>query len=92
MNEGKRRPGFMLYKSTARTLANLPVAEAGTLIKAICTHELEGKPQELDDPVLDAVFQGVKAELEEDDRRYQERCEQNARNARMRTQATASDG
>jgi len=92
VNEGKKRPGFMLYKTTARTLANLPVTDAGNLIKAICSYELEGKPEELDNPILDAVFQGIKAELEEDDRRYQEKCEQNARNARMRAQPTASDG
>lgn len=92
MNEGKKRPGFMLYNHSANVLANLPTSDAGELIQAICRFELEGTLPNLTNPALSAIFQGIKADLEEDERRYKAKCEQNSRNARMRTQADATEG
>lgn len=86
----RKRPGFMLYHGTARTLANLPREDAGELIRAVCLYELEGQEPTIENPILAAVFQSIKAELEEDARRYQERCEQNARNIRARWEDDAN--
>lgn len=86
----RKRPGFMLYNHSARILANLSATEAGEIIKAVCSFELEGIEPRFSSETLQAIFQGIKADLENDAERYKAKCEQNARNARMRGQANDS--
>lgn len=80
----RKRPGFVLYTNTARVLSELPIQDAGELIQAICQFELSGMEHTFDDPILGAVFQGIKADLEEDARKYRAKCEQNKENIQAR--------
>lgn len=80
----RKRPGFILYQNTARVIASLPEREAGELIRAVCIYELENRQPEFKSQTLGAIFEGIKADLEEDARRYKMRCEQNAKAARAR--------
>ena len=81
---------FVLYDDWQPLFQALPEAKAGELIQAIFAYraDKETRPK---DPVVNAVFEMIRARLDADAEKYAERCAKNRANAseRLRTQANA---
>lgn len=80
---------LILDKDLRSLFANLPDEAAGQLIKAaFACHD--GESVEICDPVLGAVYALIESKVLENDRKYEQRCEQNARN-RQQAQTTEDE-
>jgi len=74
---------FLLDDSWESLFAGLPDAAAGQLIKAAFSYHTGGDV-EIEDPILCAVFDMIKAKIDENDRNYERQCEKNKDNVRKR--------
>lgn len=80
---------LILDKDLRSLFANLPDEAAGQLIKAaFACHD--GESVTIDDTVLGAVYALIENKVLENDRKYEQRCEQNARN-RQQAQTTEDE-
>lgn len=74
---------FLMNDKWNEVFSTLPDDKAGQLIKAAFSYHTTGEFQ-IDDPVLNAVFNMIKSEIDENDRRYEEICERNRQNVSRR--------
>ena len=80
---------LILDKDLRSLFANLPDEQAGQLIKAaFACHD--GEAVSIGDPILAAVYALIESKVLENDRRYEQRCEQNAKN-RKRTETNVDE-
>lgn len=75
------KKSFVMYDNWATLLANLPTEQAGDLIKAICSRKI-GKEYETEDPVVLAMIAMILPQMEEDELKYQEKCDRLRENRR----------
>lgn len=100
-----KKNSYVMYKSWNPLIRTLPDAEAGQLLKAIATYQSGDQVETFENPMLNAVFEMIKAAFVIDDEKYRDKCEQNAQNGskggkakaanaseRKETLANASDG
>lgn len=68
--EGDRESGmkksFVMYNNLAKLIVNLPTAQAGELIRAICNKEL-GNDVSITDPYVAGMFDVISQKLDEDE-------------------------
>ena len=67
------KKSFIIYENWAKLLYDMPVEQAGRLIKVICGYKL-GECDGTGDPVLDAIFGMIREQLDKDDAKYAEIC------------------
>ena len=80
---------FLFYKSWRTLINNLDNETTGILMKAIFDYQC-GEDVSIDDPVLLAVFQVIKKELDENDAKYEEVCRKRKEAASKRWDAKES--
>lgn len=68
---------FLLSDEWKTMFVNLPDDKAGQLIKA-AFHYHAGEDFEIDDPVIDAIFQMIKEKIDENEQKYKETCRKRA--------------
>lgn len=74
---------FLLKDEWKNLFVDLPDESAGQLIKAaFCYHA--GDDVQIDDPILSAVFGMIKTLIDENDRKYEKRCEENRKKIQKR--------
>ena len=69
------KKSFIMYKNWATLLVGLPEEDVGQIMKAICSKELD-KEYEITSQTAQAVFDMMAPQLDEDDAKYQAKCEQ----------------
>lgn len=67
------KKSFVIYESWSTLLANIPTEQAGMLIQAICKKQL-GQEVEISDPTVAGMFAMIAPTLDEDSRKYSEKC------------------
>lgn len=77
------KSNFLLDDSWESLFTSLPDEAAGQLIKAAFSYHTGGDV-EIEDPILCAVFDMIKAKIDENDRNYKKQCEKNKDNVRKR--------
>ena len=60
---------FLMYKSWAAMLIDLPEAQTSAVIKGICRYQL-GYDLSVDDPVASAILAMIIPQMELDDKKY----------------------
>lgn len=81
------KKSFIIYDNWAKLLYDMPVEQAGKLIKAICGYKL-GECESTGDAVLDAVFGMIKEQLDKDDAKYAEICVKRSNAGKSKKQQT----
>lgn len=84
------KSNFLLDDSWESLFTSLPDEAAGQLIKAAFSYHTGGDV-EIEDPILCAVFDMIKAKIDENDRNYERQCEKNKDNVRKRWNTSAND-
>ena len=79
MAEGKK--GVVLYADLIHQLEKMPNEKAGELFKTILRYVNDLNP-EVNDLMVDLVFEGVKQQLKRDLRKYEERADRSRENGR----------
>lgn len=69
------KKSFIMYKNWATLLVGLSEEDVGQIMKAICSKELD-KEYEITSQTAQAVFDMMAPQLDEDDAKYQAKCEQ----------------
>lgn len=78
-----RRSNLILNNEWESLFNGLPDDKAGKLIKAAFACHV-GKEVKIDDPVLGAVFEMMATVIRENAEKYEQKCEQNAKNRRKK--------
>ena len=68
------KSGYVMYKSWTPLIQSIPDEAAGKLLKAITAFQ-NGDDVEIDEPMINAVFQMMKQTFIIDDEKYRETCE-----------------
>lgn len=82
------KKSFVMYKSWGDMIKNFDDATAGKLFKAVYAYQETGEAS-IDDPMLNAIFSMMVSAFDENDRKYQERCEKNRMNVQQRWHGNA---
>lgn len=77
----RTKKGFVLYIDSRAQIDGLSDEEAGQLLKVIFEYADTGKYTEPESRVASIVFAGIKAQLDRDMERYQEKCAINRKTA-----------
>ena len=72
---------FLVYKGVRDSIFDLSDEEAGRLFKALFDYACERVETSFQDRLLRSLYREMAACIERDDRKYWERCKQNAKNA-----------
>lgn len=80
---------FILSDEWKNMFTSLPDEAAGRLIKAVFLHHA-GDEVVIDEPVLAAVYEMIRSKMDDNERKYAERCAENAVNGRKGGEATAA--
>lgn len=84
------RASFLIYRSFYDPIKHLQDEDLGRLFRAIFEYQINGITPAPDDSIYMA-FQFFKNQFELDEAKYNEKCERNSENARMRWNANASE-
>lgn len=84
------KSNFLLSDEWETMFSSLPDAEAGKLIKAAFSYH-SGQEVNIDDPVVNAIFQMIKAKIDENERKYAEICQKRAEAARAKAEKEEQD-
>ena len=74
----QEQKSFIIYKTWAKLFLELDDAEAGKLIKAICSHQ-EGLPVDLEDKLIRVIFNMIQEKMDEDKEKYQAKVDRIAK-------------
>lgn len=80
----KTPPGVMVYEESINVLSSLPDAQAGRIIKAVCSFYLTNKIPKMRSPIEQATTQMIIDKVIKDAAAYVRICDQNTENARRR--------
>lgn len=89
-DKGIEKHGFVMYKSWAPMILAISDEDAGILFKAVCSFQT-GQQVNIENPLLHGIFEMMKASFVQDDNRYREKCEKNARNGSKGGKAKAAN-
>ena len=75
------KKSFVFYKGWLPLFEGMTDEQAGQLFKAICSYQ-SGNDSRPQDPLLGAIYDMMRNQFIEDDKKYQETCLKNAENGR----------
>lgn len=79
---GKEKKSFLFMDSWMALFETMPSQEAGDLIKAVCAF-VKGEKVDLENPLVLAMFNLIKGQIEENTEAYRAKCEKQAEYGRM---------
>ena len=85
------KKAIMIYLDSAPQWDMLSYEQKGKLIEALMSYGSTGEESDIDDPVVKMAYIGMKATLDRDSEKYDERCKKNAESARKRWSKKESD-
>ena len=74
---GKEKKNFLFMDSWMELFKTMPSQEAGDLIKAVCAF-VQGEKVDLENPLVLAMFNLIKGQIEENTEAYRAKCEKQA--------------
>lgn len=80
----KKAPGIMLYYEIRSALEHLSFAEKGQLLDAMLNYGEYGEAPDFADPTMAVTWSFIAMRIDADHKRYQNRCERAAENAKRR--------
>ncbi len=78
----KDKNSFLFMDSWITLFQSMPIQEAGDLIKAVCDFST-GKQAEIENPLVLAMFNLIKKQMEENKENYKAKCEKQAEYGKM---------
>ena len=89
MSETERKNSFVLYGNWGSAINVMTDEQAGKLFKAIFAIHYQ-TPCKITDPVLLPIYEIIREKMQDDRKKYEEKCRINAENAKNKKQATES--
>lgn len=80
----KKAPGIMLYYEIRSALEHLSLDEKGSLLDAMLNYGEYGEAPDFADPTLAVTWSFIAMRIDADHKRYQNKCERAAENAKKR--------
>ena len=80
----KKAPGIMLYYEIRSALEHLSFDEKGQLLDAMLNYGEYGEAPDFSDPTMAVTWSFIAMRIDADHKRYQNRCERAAENAKRR--------
>lgn len=80
----KKAPGIMLYYEIRSALEHLSLDEKGRLLDAMLNYGEYGEAPDFADPTLAVTWSFISMRIDADHKRYQDKCERAAENAKKR--------
>ena len=74
---GKEKKNFLFMDSWVTLIESMPIQEVGILMKAVCAF-VRGNEVKIENPMVLAVFNLIKAQIEENTEAYKAKCEKQA--------------
>ena len=74
---GKEKKNFLFMDSWVTLIESMPIQEVGILMKAVCAF-VRGNEVKIENPMVLAVFNLIKAQMEENTEAYKAKCEKQA--------------
>lgn len=77
----------MIYEESAEILASIDDAQAGRITKSLCRYYLTGEKADLEDPLEQAILNGLILKEARHQKKYEKICEENTAKAKKRWKA-----
>ena len=75
------KDSFVMYKSWAEMMTDMPDKELAELVKAIACYQT-GKEYAIDNPMVAAVFNMIRDQFDKDNEKYEETCKRRSENGK----------
>lgn len=75
------KDSFVIYKSWASMMAELPDEELAELTRAVMCHQI-GEEFTINNPVVKAIFDMFRSQFDKDDEKYEEVCQRRSENGK----------